>query len=108
MTETVRHDLAIAGGGILLIALVLIVVGRMLVRRGAGPLVARKIPHALCGLFAAAAAFELTNGAVVAGVLAVATVALAFVVERGLVPVPGVFDGTRSRTTAWSGSPAEP
>lgn len=97
MTETVRHDLAIAGGGILLIALVLIVVGRMLARRGAGPLVTRKVPHALCGLFAALAAFQLSNGAVVAGVLAVATVALAFIVERGLVPVPGVFDGTRSR-----------
>lgn len=97
MADTVWHDLAVAGGGTLAIAAVLIVVGRMLLRRGAGPLVTRKIPHALCGLFAAAAAFELTNGAVVAGVLAVATVALAFIVERGLVPVPGVFDGTRSR-----------
>lgn len=97
MTDTVWHDLAVAGGGTLAIAAVLIVVGRMLLRRGAGPLVTRKIPHALCGLFAAAAAFELTNKAVVAGVLAVATVALAFIVERGLVPVPGVFDGTRSR-----------
>ncbi|MCV7384920.1 DUF92 domain-containing protein [Mycolicibacter longobardus] len=97
MTATVSHDLAVAGGGILLIAAVLIVVGRALVRRGAGPLVTRKIPHALCGLFAALAAFQLSNGAVVAGVLAAATVALAFIVERGLVPVPGVFDGTRSR-----------
>lgn len=97
MTDTVRHDLAIAGGGTLLIALVLIVVGRALLRLGAGPLVTRKIPHALCGLFAAVAAFQLSNGAVVAGVLAAATVALAIIVERGLVPVPGVFDGTRSR-----------
>ncbi|WP_337777048.1 DUF92 domain-containing protein [Mycolicibacter kumamotonensis] len=97
MTATVSHDLAVAGGGILLIAVALILVGRALVRRGAGPLVTRKVPHALCGLFAAGAAFQLSNGAVVAGVLAVATVALAFIVERGLVPVPGVFDGTRSR-----------
>ncbi|MEO6794597.1 MAG: DUF92 domain-containing protein [Mycobacterium sp.] len=97
MTDTIRHDLAIAGGGTLLIALVLIVVGRALLRLGAGPLVTRKIPHALCGLFAAAAAFQLSSGAVVAGVLATATVALALIVERGLVPVPGVFDGTRSR-----------
>ncbi|MEB3032445.1 DUF92 domain-containing protein [[Mycobacterium] nativiensis] len=97
MAATVLHDLAIAGGGTLLIAVVLIVVGRMLQRRGAGPLVTRKIPHALCGLFAALAAFQLSNGVVVAGVLAAATLALAFIVERGLVPVPGVFDGTRSR-----------
>lgn len=97
MTKSVLHDLAIAGGGTLLIALVLIVVGRILAQRGAGPLVTRKIPHALCGLFAAVAAFQLTNGTVVAGVLAAATLALAFIVERGLVPVPGVFDGTRSR-----------
>jgi uncharacterized protein (TIGR00297 family) len=97
VTGTVRHDLAIAGGGILLIALVLIIVGRLLARQGAGPLVTRKIPHALCGLFAAVAAFQLSNGAVVGGVLAIATVALAFIVERGLVPVPGVFDGTRAR-----------
>lgn len=97
MTQTVRHDLAIAGGGTLLIALVLIIVGRLLARQGAGPVVTRKIPHALCGLFAAVAAFQLSNGAVVGGVLAAATVALAFIVERGLVPVPGVFDGTRAR-----------
>lgn len=97
MSDTVRHDLAIAGGGTLLIAITLIVVGRALQRRGAGPLVTRKIPHALCGLFAALAAFQLSNGAVVAGVLAVATVALAFIVERGLIPVPGIFDGTRAR-----------
>lgn len=97
MSATVIHDLAIAGGGTLLIAIVLIVVGRMLARRGAGPLVTRKVPHALCGLFAALAAFQLSSQAVVAGVLAAATLALAFIVERGLVPVPGVFDGTRSR-----------
>lgn len=97
MTDTIVHDLAVAGGGVLLIAAVLIVVGRALARRGAGPLVTRKIPHALCGLFAALAAFQLSNGVVVAGVLAAATLALAFIVERGLVPVPGVFDGTRSR-----------
>lgn len=97
MTASIGHDLAVAGGGVLLIAAVLIVVGRALSRRGAGPLVTRKIPHALCGLFAALAAFQLSNGAVVAGVLAAATVALTFIVERGLVPVPGVFDGTRSR-----------
>ncbi|BBZ25553.1 DUF92 domain-containing protein [Mycolicibacter hiberniae] len=97
MTATVSHDLAVAGGGVLFIAAVLIVVGRALARRGASPLVTRKIPHALCGLFAALAAFQLSHGAVVAGVLAVATVALAVIVERGLVPVPGVFDGTRSR-----------
>ncbi|RRR41463.1 DUF92 domain-containing protein [Mycolicibacter terrae] len=97
MTATVSHDLAVAGGGILLIAAVLIVVGRVLVRRGADPLVTRKVPHALCGLFAAVAAFQLSHGAVVAGVLAAATLALAVMVERGLVPVPGVFDGTRSR-----------
>jgi uncharacterized protein (TIGR00297 family) len=97
VTATVGHDLAVAGGGILAIAAVLIVVGRALVRRGAGPLVTRKVPHALCGLFAALAAFQLSHQAVVAGVLAVATVALAVIVERGLIPVPGVFDGTRSR-----------
>lgn len=97
MTASVGHDLAVAGGGVLLIAAVLIVVGRALARRGAGPLVTRKIPHALCGMFAAVAAFQLSHGMVVAGVLAAATVALTFIVERGLVPVPGVFDGTRSR-----------
>ncbi|MGV0624343.1 DUF92 domain-containing protein [Mycolicibacter minnesotensis] len=97
MTATVSHDLAVAGGGTLLIAAVLIVVGRALARRGAGPLVTRKIPHALCGLFAALAAFQLSHGAVVAGVLAAATLALMFIVERGLVPVPGVFNGTRAR-----------
>ncbi|BBY34105.1 DUF92 domain-containing protein [Mycolicibacter minnesotensis] len=97
MTTPVSHDLAVAGGGVLLIAAVLIVVGRALARRGAGPLVTRKIPHALCGVFAALAAFQLSHGAVVAGVLAAATVALTIIVERGLIPVPGVFDGTRSR-----------
>ncbi|WP_230987367.1 DUF92 domain-containing protein [Mycolicibacter heraklionensis] len=97
MTATVSHDLAVAGGGVLLIAAVLIVVGRALARRGASPLVTRKIPHALCGLFAALAAFQLSHGAVVAGVLAAATVGLTVIVERGLIPVPGVFDGTRSR-----------
>lgn len=97
MTATVSHDLAVAGGGVLLIAAVLIVVGRALARRGASPLVTRKIPHALCGLFAALAAFQLSHGVVVAGVLAAATVALTVIVERGLIPVPGVFDGTRSR-----------
>ncbi|MBS9532858.1 DUF92 domain-containing protein [Mycobacterium sp. M1] len=92
-----RHDLAVAGGGTLLIAAVLILTGRLLVRFGAGPVVTRKIPHALCGAFAALAAFQLSSGAVVACVLAVATVALALIVEKGLVPVPGVFDGTRIR-----------
>ena len=91
MTATVSHDLAVAGGGVLLIAAVLIVVGRALARRGASPLVTRKIPHALCGLFAALAAFQLSHGVVVAGVLAAATVALTVIVERGLIPVPGVF-----------------
>lgn len=91
------HDLAIAGGGTLLLATALIIVGRALHRAGAGPLVTRKIPHALCGLFAAIAAFQLSSFAVVAGVLAAATIALAVIVEKGLVPVPGVFDGTRAR-----------
>lgn len=97
MTTLLWRDLAVAGGGTLLLAVLLTVVGRALVRAGAGALVSRKIPHALCGLFAAAAAFQLSSRAVVAGVLAVATVGLAVIVEKGLVPVPGVFDGTRSR-----------
>lgn len=97
MSALLWHDLAVAGGGTLLIAAVLIVVGRVLLRMGAGPLVTRKIPHALCGAFAAVAAFQLSSLAVVAGVLAAATVALVFIVEKGLVPVPGVFEGTRAR-----------
>lgn len=97
MTTLFWHDLAIAGGGTLLLAAVLIAVGRLLQRAGAGPLTTRKIPHALCGAFAAIAAFQLSSQAVVAGVLAAATIALAVIVENGLVPVPGVFDGTRAR-----------
>lgn len=97
MTALIRHDLVVAGGGTLFIAAVLIVTGRALVALGAGPVVSRKIPHALCGIFAALAAFQLSSGAVVAGVLAAATVALTVIVERHLVPVPGVFDGTRLR-----------
>lgn len=97
MTAPVGHDLAVAGGGILLIAAVLIMVGRTLARRGAGPLATRKVPHALCGLFAAVAAFQLSHKAVIAAVLVAATLALTFIVERGLIPVPGVFDGSRSR-----------
>lgn len=97
MTGPLWHDLTVAGGGTLFIAAALIVVGRALIRLGAGPVVTRKIPHALCGMFAALAAFQLSSGAVVAAVLGVATVALAVIVERGLVPVPGVFDGTRAR-----------
>ncbi|MEO8816093.1 MAG: DUF92 domain-containing protein [Mycobacterium sp.] len=97
MATPFSHDLAVAGGGTLLIAAVLIVVARTLARLGAGPVVIRKIPHALCGMFAAVAAFQLSSLATVAGVLAVATIALMVVVEKGMVPVPGVFDGTRSR-----------
>lgn len=97
MTATVSHDLVVAGGGVVLIAAVLIVVGRALARHGASPLVTRKIPHALCGLFAGLAAFQLSHEATVAGVLAAATVGLTIIVERGLMPVPGVFEGTRSR-----------
>ncbi len=69
MTATVSHDLVVAGGGVVLIAAVLIVVGRALARHGASPLVTRKIPHALCGLFAGLAAFQLSHEATVAGVL---------------------------------------
>lgn len=97
MTPVLWHDLAVAGGGTLLLAVFLTAVGRALLRAGAGPLVTRKIPHALCGVFAALAAFQLSSRLVVVGVLAVATVALAVIVEKGLVPVPGVFDGTRGR-----------
>ena len=93
----VWHDLAVAGGGTLLLAALLIAVGRALAGMGAGPLVTRKVPHALCGLFAAIAASQLSSQAVVAGVLAAATVALTVIVEKGLIPVPGVFDGTRAR-----------
>lgn len=93
----VLYDLGVAVAGTLLIAVVLILVGRALQRSGASPLVVRKVPHALCGLFAAAAAFALSDKAVVAGVLAAATATLAFLVERGLVPVPGVLDGHRGR-----------
>ena len=97
MTTLFRHDLVVAGGGTLLIAAILTVVGRALLRFGAGPVVTRKIPHALCGAFAALAAFQLSSGAAVATVLALATVLLALIVEQGLVPVPGVFGGTRAR-----------
>lgn len=91
----VRHDIALAGGATLLLAAALAAVGYALLRVGAGRLVARKVPHAMCGVFAALAAFQLSNMAAIVAVLAVATVALIVVVEMRLVP--DVLEGTRTR-----------
>lgn len=62
---------------------------------GAGRLVARKIPHALCGVFAAASAFWFSSSAALVMVLLVTVVALVFVVEKGLLS--DVLEGTRKR-----------
>lgn len=97
MTALLWHDIAIAGGGTLLTAVVLTGVARALLRAGAGHLVTRKISHALCGVFATIAVVQICSMAVAAGVLIVTVTALVFVVEKRLVPVPGIFDGTRGR-----------
>lgn len=84
-----------AGSATLLLAGVLAAIGYLLLRAGAGRLTARKIPHAVCGIFAAAAAFELSSFTAIVVVLAVATLALVIVVERHALP--DVLDGTRAR-----------
>lgn len=95
MTLTGWHDVLVAGGAMLLVAAVLAVVGSALICAGFSRLVARKIPHALCGIFVAVAAFQITSLAVAIGVLIVTAAALAVGVERRLVP--DILDGTRGR-----------
>jgi uncharacterized protein (TIGR00297 family) len=95
VTTLFWRDIAVACSATLLLAAVLAGVGYALIRVGAGRLVARKIPHALCGAFAAAAAFQLSSLAAIVGVLSVATAALVFVVQKGLLPE--VLEGTRGR-----------
>ncbi|MGH3564058.1 MAG: DUF92 domain-containing protein [Mycobacterium sp.] len=95
MTPLLWHDIVVTGGATLLLAGVLAVIGYLLLRVGAGRLVARKIPHAVCGVFAAVMTFQLSSYAAIVGVLTVAMAALVFVVEKGALP--DVLEGTRGR-----------
>ncbi|HET9877271.1 MAG TPA: DUF92 domain-containing protein [Mycobacterium sp.] len=95
MTSLLWHDIVTAGVATLVLAVVLAVIGYVLLRVGAGRLVARKVPHAACGVFAAVAAFQLSSFAAIVGVLTVATVALVFVVEKRTLP--DILEGTRAR-----------
>ncbi|MEZ0053027.1 uncharacterized protein (TIGR00297 family) [Mycobacterium sp. MAA66] len=93
MISPVWHDIIFGGGAVVLVALALMAVGRLLIRAGAGRLAARKIPHALCGVFVAVATYHLVNLSVAVGILSLTAVALVVAVERGLLP--DILEGNR-------------
>jgi uncharacterized protein (TIGR00297 family) len=89
------QDIIAGGAATVLVAVALMVVGRLLIRVGAGRLAARKVAHALCGVLVALAAYQLSSLAVAIGVLILTAISLGVAVERRLLP--DILEGTRER-----------
>jgi uncharacterized protein (TIGR00297 family) len=97
----VLPDIGIALGAMVLVGGILTGAGPILTRLGAAHDIARKIPHALCGLLVAVAIYWVDHLSVVLVVLGASTVGLAFAVERRLIPA--ILEGNRARDYGFVG-----
>ncbi|MFI6041786.1 DUF92 domain-containing protein [Nocardia sp. NPDC051321] len=99
--NSIGHDLLIAVGAMVAVAVLLAGFGRASAKMRTARDVPRKIAHGLCGVVIAVATYQLTSLAVAIAVLASTAVVLVVAVERHLIP--DILDGSRIRDYGYVG-----